>query len=25
VRIDHVTTQHVTWFGLDLELEPLNT
>lgn len=25
VRIEHVTTQHVTWFGLDLELEPLNT
>jgi hypothetical protein len=25
VRIDHVTTAHVTWFGLDLELEPLNT
>jgi hypothetical protein len=25
VRIDHVTTQHVTWFGLDIELEPLAT
>jgi hypothetical protein len=25
VRVDHVTTAHVTWFGLDLELEALNT
>jgi hypothetical protein len=25
VRVDHVTTQHCTWFGLDLELEALNT
>jgi hypothetical protein len=25
VRVDHVTTQHCTWFGLDLELEPLST
>jgi hypothetical protein len=25
VRIEHVTTQHCTWFGLDVELEPLNT
>ncbi|CDY76115.1 DNA stabilization, phage-associated [Caballeronia glathei] len=25
VRIDHVTTAHVTWFGLDVELEPLAT
>jgi hypothetical protein len=25
VRIEHVTTQHCTWFGLDVELEALNT
>ncbi|SAL10491.1 Phage stabilization protein [Caballeronia turbans] len=25
VRVEHVTTQHCTWFGLDLELEPLAT
>jgi hypothetical protein len=25
VRIEHVTTQHVTWFGADVELEALNT
>jgi hypothetical protein len=25
VRIEHVTTQHVTWFGLDVELEALAT
>lgn len=25
VRIEHVTTQHVSWFGVDVELEPLNT
>jgi hypothetical protein len=25
VRIEHVTTQHVTWFGIDAELEALNT
>lgn len=24
VRIEHVTNQHVTWFGVDVELEPLN-
>jgi hypothetical protein len=23
VRVEHVTNQHCTWFGLDLELEPL--
>jgi hypothetical protein len=25
VRVEHVTNQHCTWFGLDLELEPLST
>jgi hypothetical protein len=25
VRVEHVTNQHCTWFGLDLELEPLAT
>jgi hypothetical protein len=25
VRIEHVTTQHVTWFGIDAELEALST
>jgi hypothetical protein len=25
VRVEHVTTQHCAWFGLDLELEPLAT
>lgn len=25
VRIEHVTTQHVSWFGCDIELEALNT
>jgi hypothetical protein len=25
VRVEHVTTQHCAWFGLDLELEPLST
>lgn len=25
VRVEHVTTAHVTWFGVDVELEPLNT
>jgi hypothetical protein len=25
VRIEHVTTQHVAWFGAIAELEPLNT
>jgi hypothetical protein len=25
LRIEHVTTQHVTWFGADVELEALNT